>query len=162
MKLYVIRHAEAVPSGTDGVRSDEERYLTPAGHAICLPLAKALRRVGAVMDVLFTSPLVRARQTAAGVLSHWGEQAPRLEETALLAPGAKKRALVDFLRAQKGESFGLVGHNPDLSELVGWLIGDKGVGLDMEKAGVALVEFDRGLGKGSGTLAWLVTTAWLG
>jgi phosphohistidine phosphatase len=160
MKLYIIRHAEAVPLDVGGVTRDEDRYLTPAGHASCAPLAAALRRVGVRLDRVYTSPLVRARQTAAGMLSSWGDTAPALEETVLLAPGAKKRALLDLLNGSGHETLAIVGHNPDLSELVGWLIGDKGIGLDMDKGGVALIEFDGQISKAAGTLVWLVTPAW--
>ncbi len=160
MKLYIIRHAEAVPLETEGVTGDEARYLTPAGHASCGPLAAALQRVGVRLDRLYTSPLVRARQTGAGLLAHWNEPAPTLVETTLLAPGARKRELVDLLNGTGCDALAVVGHNPDLSELVGWLIGDKTLGINMEKAGAALIDFDGRIAKGAGTLEWLVTPAW--
>lgn len=162
MKLYVVRHAEAVPLETEGVSGDEGRYLTPAGQASLPPLARTLRRMGASFSRILTSPLVRARQTAEGIARAWGEPAPSLSETPLLAPGAKKRELAGYLRGLGESDLAIVGHNPDLSELVGWLIGDKGVGIDLEKSGVALVEFDHEPDKGKGHLTWLITPAWLG
>jgi phosphohistidine phosphatase len=162
MKLYVIRHAEAVLLETEGVSSDEERYLTPAGQASLPPLARTMRRIGATFARILTSPLVRAKQTAEGIVAHWGGKAPPLSETPLLAPGAKKQDLLAHLRELGEESVAVVGHNPDLSELVGWLIGDKDVNISLKKSGVALVEFKEEVDKGTGRLTWLITPAWLG
>jgi phosphohistidine phosphatase len=162
MNLYIIRHAEAVPLETEGVSSDAERYLTPAGQASLPPLARTFRRIQATFSRILTSPLVRAKQTAEGIVKAWGGPAPRLSETELLAPGAKKKDLILHLRELGEASVAIVGHNPDLSELIGWLIGDKDVGINLEKAGVALVEFDSEVDKGTGHLTWLITPAWLG
>jgi phosphohistidine phosphatase len=160
MHLYLIRHADAVPLGERGIATDEERPLTDAGRSQCRTLAKALGRLGAKIDRVLTSPLVRARQTAEALRDGWGEGAPAVAECPVLAPGAKKRKLLDRLREQHVEALGLVGHNPDLSELVGWLVGSKKAGFNLEKAGVACVEFEGAPGKGCGTLAWVVTPPW--
>jgi phosphohistidine phosphatase len=161
MHLYLIRHAEAVSQEEAGLDHDEDRPLTPAGQAQCRVVARALRQLGARMDKVLTSPLVRARQTAEGVLQHWGNGAPALEESAYLAPGGKKRKLLRELLAAGAEGIGLVGHNPDLSELVGWMIGEKEVGVEMAKAGVACIEFESAPCKGTGILAWLAPPALL-
>lgn len=160
MHVYVIRHADAVPLGTQGITDDERRPLTEAGHAQCRALAAAFRKVGVKIDRLLTSPLVRARQTAEGFVDGWGAGAPTILTCDLLAPGGKKRELLERLREQHVESVGLVGHNPDLSELVGWFLGERRAGFNLDKAGVACVEFDGGPGKGTGVLGWLVTPVW--
>ncbi|MFO0842047.1 MAG: phosphohistidine phosphatase SixA [Gemmataceae bacterium] len=157
MHLYAIRHADAVPLGERGIRRDEDRPLTEAGHAQSRTLAVALKKLGVKLDRLLTSPLVRARETAEGVRKHWGGAAPQIVACDLLAPGAKKRELLERLREQHVDSLAIVGHNPDLSELVGWFLGDKRAGISLEKAGLACVEFEAIPGKGSGHLAWLLT-----
>jgi phosphohistidine phosphatase len=162
MHVYLIRHAEAVSQGEAGVERDEDRTLTPAGQEQCRVVAQALRQLGVKMDKVLTSPLVRARDTAESVLRHWGNGAPPVEECDYLAPGGKKRKLLRELLASGGEGIGLVGHNPDLSELVGWMIGEKGVGVDMAKAGVACIEFESAPCKGTGVLVWLATPELLG
>jgi phosphohistidine phosphatase len=159
MDLYIIRHAEAVPLGHDGVETDEARYLTPAGTASCKPLGRALQRMAPGLSKLFTSPLVRARQTAEGIGNNW-KGSLFLEETPLLAPGGRKRKILNLVREHDGDALGLVGHNPDLSELVGWLLGDKAIGIDLEKSGVACLHFSDKPTKGGAVLAWLVTPAW--
>lgn len=160
MYLLVIRHAEAIVLGERGISEDEDRPLTDRGHDQCAPIRKALRRLGVRLDRLLTSPLVRARQTAEGIREGWGDGAPLIDECIHLAPGGKKRLLSERLRELEGESIGLVGHNPDLSELIGWFLGDRNIGIDLDKAGLALLEFEGKPAKGAGTLLWLVTPAW--
>src|SRR5881394_472535 len=77
VKLVLIRHAEAAPGDPD-----ELRALTPEGHEQARRLGERLRAGGIVPDVVLSSPLLRARQTAAEL----GFSAP--EAVAALAPGA--------------------------------------------------------------------------
>jgi phosphohistidine phosphatase len=162
MRLYVIRHAEAVAQGQDGIERDEDRPLTAAGKEQSRRLAQALRHQGVALDKLLTSPLKRARETAEGMLAAWGDGAPALAETEALTPGAKKKKLIRELLATGGEAVAIVGHNPDLSELIGWLIGEKNTSLSLAKAGIACIDFDGSPCKECGTLAWLVSPEWYG
>jgi phosphohistidine phosphatase len=157
MHLYVIRHAEAVPLGEQGIRHDEERPLTPTGEAQAEALSRAFGRLGVRLDALLTSPLVRARQTAERLAT----PSASLTECPSLSPGRKKRQVLDRVRETKGEAVGIVGHNPDLSELVGWLVGDKHAGIELDKSGVACVAFDGKASKGGGVLVWLVSPEWV-
>ncbi len=160
MQLYVIRHAEAVDLGANGAETDEDRELTDKGREQCRVVAAALRRAGVQLDKLLTSPLVRARQTADELVRHWTGPHPDPEECDQLAPGKRKRKLLRELLAAGGDAIGIVGHNPELSELVGWLVGEKEMGVDLCKGGVARIDFDGPPNKGAGTLVWLVTPAW--
>ena len=160
MQLYVIRHAEAVEVGTNGVSSDEERPLTDRGREQCRVVALALSRTGAQMEKLLTSPLVRARQTADELVGHWQQRPPTPTESEELAPGRRKRKLLRELLAVGGKAVGIVGHNPDLVELIGWLVGEKEMGLELAKGGVACIAFDGPPNKGAGRLVWLVTPEW--
>ena len=63
MRLLIIRHAAAVERGTPGL-GDDDRPLTPKGKSRFRAAAKGLARIVARPDVLLTSPLPRARQTA--------------------------------------------------------------------------------------------------
>jgi len=159
MNLYLIRHAEAVPLGVNGINKDEDRPLTENGRRQCRTMALALCQVGVRLDKLLTSPLVRARQTADEMLAHWNGRLVEQVVCEYLAPGKRKRKLLREVLALGGESVGLVGHNPDLSELTAWLIGEE-VGISLEKAGVACVSFRGPPDKRAGTLAWLVNPAW--
>jgi phosphohistidine phosphatase len=160
MRLYLIRHAEAFPLGLNGIDKDEDRPLTENGRSQCRALAACLNQLGVKLEKVITSPLVRARQTVDELLAQWGGPVPAVEESEYLAPGSKKRKLLRDVLASGGEAIALVGHNPDLSELLAWLIGDREIGVSMSKAGVACINFDGPPIKGAGALVWLVTPAW--
>jgi phosphohistidine phosphatase len=158
--LYIIRHADAQPLGEGGVRDDADRPLTAAGHAQCGPLAAALQRQGVQLERIVTSPLLRARQTAEGLMNHLTAPAPELHTCDQLAPGGKRKKLTRFLRGLGVQSAAVVGHMPDLSLYAAWLIGSTKAQLDLAKAGVACVHFDDEPDKGAGVLTWLVTPQW--
>ena len=160
LDLYIIRHAEAVPSGQGDVNADEDRPLTEQGQAQARALAPALVQRAVRLNVLLTSPLLRARQTAEGMLEHWPDPKPELRQCEELAPGGKSRRLARVLRKLRLEAVGLVGHEPDLSRHVAWLVGSKKTRVTLEKAGVARVVCAEAPDKGSGTLLWLVPPAW--
>ncbi len=160
MDLYIIRHADAQPLGEGGILDDEERPLTALGQAQCGPLASALQRQGVRLERLLTSPLLRARQTAEGLLQHLPSPKPELHTCDHLAPGGKRRKLTRFLRGLGVQSAAIVGHMPDLSLYAGWLIGSKKAQVDLAKAGIAYIHFDDEPDKGAGVLTWLVTPQW--
>ena len=157
MHLYVIRHADAVPLGERGIQHDEQRPLTPKGEAQAEALARAFARLGVRLDALLTSPLVRARQTAERLAT----DSAGAKECPSLSPGRKRRQVLQRIRETKGEAVAIVGHNPDLSELVGWFVGDKNVGIELDKSGVACVAFDGKASKGGGVLVWMASPEWI-
>jgi phosphohistidine phosphatase len=160
MDFYLIRHADAEPLAQGDVGDDAERPLTDAGRAQCAPLAAALERAGVRLDQVVTSPLLRARQTAEGLLKHWPAPAPALHLCDQLAPGGKRRKLTRYLRDLSGPGIALVGHMPDLALFAAWLIGSKKAQLDLAKAGVVHVHFEGRPDKSQGVLTWLVTPEW--
>jgi phosphohistidine phosphatase len=160
--LYLIRHADAIPVGAQGIQDDADRPLTEAGEAQARAVAVGLQRRGVVLNVLLTSPLRRARQTAEGILRQWSLPAPELIVCGELAPGGKPKKLASFLRDRGADKVALVGHQPDLSVDAAWLIGSKKAQIELAKAGIAYITTTQGARKGNGTLVWLVTPEWLG
>jgi phosphohistidine phosphatase len=159
--LYLIRHADAVSVGEANVTVDEERPLSDVGEAQARTLAAGLQRQGIRIDLVLTSPLLRARQTAEGMLRQWTLPTPGIQECAALAPGGRPKKLARLLRDFEGKSVALVGHMPDLAEHAAWLVGSKKTQLDFAKAGVAYIAIADQPGKRSGTLVWLVTPEWM-
>jgi phosphohistidine phosphatase len=155
MELYLIRHADVAPLAPP-LGSDEERPLTTAGLEQCKALAAALGRLGVKLEKLYTSPLVRARQTADELVKHWTGPAPELVVADALDPETKPKKRKHFLLSLDGNSVGLVGHEPDLGEIAGYLIGSKKAQVHLSKAGVARVEFSESPCKGGGVLNWLL------
>lgn len=154
MDLYVVRHAVAV-DGASFSGPDAARPLTPEGREKFAALAEALARTGLRPGRLWTSPLVRARQTAE-ILAE-ALDTSRIETTDVLACGARPKRVLE-LAASAGEGPAIVvGHEPDLGELVGSAIGAEAP-LPLQKGAVAAVAFDDALRAGRGRLfLWLTT-----
>jgi phosphohistidine phosphatase len=158
--LYLIRHADALAKGERGITEDEARPLSENGESQALAAAKALQKLGITLDRLFTSPLVRARQTAELLLKTWSQSKLTVETCADLEPKTKPRKLSRFLLKQEGERIGLVGHMPHLGEVAAWLIGSKKAQIEIAKAGVVLLHCGDAPGKGLAVLRWVVTPEW--
>jgi phosphohistidine phosphatase SixA len=107
MRLFVVRHAEAAPGDPD-----ELRPLTAAGRATARVLAERLANEG--VEVVLSSPLLRARETAAEIAL--AAHVP-VEVDERLAPGATPEG-VRAAAVGRGETLVVVGHQPDCSELV--------------------------------------------
>jgi len=159
MDLYFLRHGIAVDQGTAGYRKDSERPLTDKGEAKTWQTAKALGALEVSFDLVLSSPYVRARQTAE-IIAQALKLKKKLQLIDTLKPGGDSRVLVRVLTglASAPESVLLVGHEPDLSQLVSLLVsGDKGMGLVFKKGGLCKVGTD-GLKHGQcGALEWLLT-----
>ncbi len=114
MRLFVVRHAEAAPGDPD-----ELRPLTEAGRAAARALGEQL--AGQELDVVLASPLLRARETAEAIARAAGLAA---EPDERLAPGADAESVREAI-AGRGETVGTVGHQPDCSEIVLALTGER-------------------------------------
>ncbi len=137
LSLYFIRHGLA---GEHGIyANDEQRPLTEEGCKKTRQVAKKLQELGLNFDLLQTSPLTRAIQTAE-IFQTVSDRRYPIEVTASLAPnGDFNDWLAWFLGWQKSghTSLGLVGHEPDLSawaELLVW--GEVKGSLVLKKAGI--------------------------
>jgi phosphohistidine phosphatase len=111
VRLVLVRHAEAAPGSPD-----ELRALTPEGHKQARKLGDRLRAEGIEPEAVLSSPLLRARETAADL--GFGRPEPREE----LAPGAKAED-VRALLADRGDTVVVVGHQPDCGEIAAALSG---------------------------------------
>ncbi|HVV88299.1 MAG TPA: histidine phosphatase family protein [Kofleriaceae bacterium] len=119
MKLYLIRHADAVPEDVAG--SDHERWLSLRGREAARGLARLLRDQGVELDAVATSPLPRAVQTAelvAAGLDYLGA----VTVVPSLAPGCHPRRAAELL-ATLGGAVAVVGHEPGISGLGAYVLG---------------------------------------
>lgn len=161
MHLYLIRHADAVPEGAEGVADDASRPLTEVGRAQARALAAALHKTGIRFDTLITSPLVRAQQTADELLANGPDPKPELKIFDEIGFEVRPKKIVKFLNKLSGQSVAIVGHQPGLARFAAWLIGSKNASLDLAKAGFAKILCDS-CEKGGGTLVGLITPEWFG
>ena len=118
MKLYIMRHGPAEDFSPSG--RDADRALTPSGRDRVRDVARALLEADEAPHVIFTSPLVRALQTAEIVASvtKLEERGGRVEMLHDIAPGGDGAAIVRGLVRDRRKRAMLVGHEPDLSSLV--------------------------------------------
>jgi phosphohistidine phosphatase len=136
MELLIIRHGTAEPHGHPG--GDGERALVEKGREQARKAGRCMRRLGLLPELVLTSPLLRARQTAEEFCSAAGIDPPVVQ--GWLACGMDPETATGELAAyQNCECVAVVGHEPDLSELVGALIGANAGRVRMKKGAVACV-----------------------
>lgn len=161
VSLLLIRHASAEPRELFSPETDEQRPLTAEGEMECKKLSQFLSRHRFQISSLISSPYLRTQQTAQLLIEHWTIPPPKLLSTDLLKPDQDFKKLNEFLNHLDTQDIALVGHEPLLSTYGGWLIGSKKSRFKLEKSGIALIESQPSLFKGSGTLKWLVPRAGL-
>lgn len=158
MRLYLIRHAIAVNRGASGILDDRSRELTPQGIQKMRRHAAALAKLGVVADEIWTSPLLRARQTA-DIVAHSLSLEATPRAMRVLAPGGDCRQLLQRL-SQRSDRAGiiLVGHEPDLGRLAAFLLsGSYDISIEFRKGGAACIEVDDFHPPVRGRLHWLLT-----
>lgn len=150
--FYIVRHAIAAERGPEWP-DDSKRPLTDRGIDRFKEAVDGLVWLGVEVDVIFTSPLVRAKQTAQ-LLSAGLPAKPPIKTLDRLAPGhVPAETMEEVAREASGRSrVAIVGHEPDLGELTGWLLGSRRT-VPIKKGGVCLLELDT-LSSRHGTLAW--------
>ncbi len=143
MKLYLLRHGDAVESG-DSRYKDSERPLTPKGIQRTKMLAHALRQMEIKFDAVLSSPLTRARETAEIVVRRMESACP-LDFTDNLAPSGSMERLVMEINAiaPHPESVLLVSHEPYLSGFISLVCtGGTGLVVTMKKGALCRLELD--------------------
>ena len=163
MELFLLRHGLAVERGTAGIVNDADRPLTPHGRRQLHKIAAAMWQMKLSFDVILSSPLLRARQTAELVAKELKlKKRPAFADE--LQPGGNAKILIQSLAALKPppENVLLVGHEPDLSNLISWFVtGTTGAGFALKKSGLAKLEIKKLRAGKCATLAWLLTPAQL-
>lgn len=162
MQLLMIRHAIA-EERDDFARTGKDdglRPLTDEGRKKMKQAAKGLKELVPEIDLLATSPLTRAAQTAAILDSIFdGLDEVEIEE---LAPETTPGEFLRWLRQQKKETIAVVGHEPSISLILSWLLtGTERRIFSFRKGGAALLDFPDEVGAGTATLLWALTPAQL-
>src|SRR6266581_875472 len=145
MELYFLRHGEA--DWPDWDKPDDERPLTKHGKKEMREVAKYLDRLKVRLNLIVTSPLSRAAQTAEIAADYLKA---KLRKDELLAPGFGMSELRTVLKRHRAKVLMLVGHEPDFTNVISGLTG---ASLKLSKAGVALLEVDPESEEGK--LLWL-------
>ena len=156
MEIYLLRHGIAVEREEHG-GPDEERELTDEGRRKVRRVAEAMRAMKLSFDVIFSSPVARALQTAE-IVAEVLRLKRRLQLTEHLA-GASPAKQIAWLRKLRPSpaSVLLVGHEPNFSELTSCLLtGRASMAIHFKKAGLCKVTA-RESGSGPATLEWFLT-----
>ena len=154
-ELYLVRHAIAAERGSEWP-DDTKRPLTERGVSGFKEGVKGLRRLDVTIDEIFTSPLVRARQTAE-LLAAGVEGKPPVKLLDALAPGHTSSSIMaNLAKVAKRRRIALVGHEPELGELAAYLIG-AGRALPFKKGGICRIDVGSLTSKRAASLVWFVT-----
>ena len=135
-QLWLLRHGEAEPHDS---RSDDDRALTRRGEGQSESAGRALAALGITFQLAFTSPKVRARETARLACRHLGVE-PHVHEP-LRSGFDRDQALALVRAAGADQRILVVGHEPDFSQVVHDLTGAR---IDLKKGGVAGIRLDGG------------------
>jgi phosphohistidine phosphatase len=161
MNIYFYRHAEALPQD-ETIPTDAERPLSEEGKQQVVRMAELIAPRAVTFDVVLTSPTKRTRETAEGLMSHLGRTTAEVTDLDHLAPGGSTKKLMKYLRSLEADNILLVGHNPDFSEHIAYLIGSRKARVKLAKGALALVECDGSPRKDEGELTLLITPEWVG
>jgi len=154
-ELYLIRHGIAEQRG-EAWPDDAKRPLTEDGMSALRKAARALERIGVVLDVIVTSPLVRTRQTAEAIAGGLDPH-PHIVTAESLAPGGTVAAVLSDLEKQaKRSRIALVGHEPGIGELAARLTGSRHP-IPFKKGGVCRIDVEGLPPAGPGDLRWFLT-----
>jgi phosphohistidine phosphatase len=154
-ELYLVRHAIAAERGEDWP-DDDRRPLTERGVGRFRDEVAGLKKLGVAVDEIFTSPLVRAKQTAQ-LLAEGLAGKPAVKVLEALAPGhTPTSVMAQLARAARRRRIAIVGHEPGIGELAAHLIG-AGRALTFKKGGVCRIDVESLSSRRPGALGWFVT-----
>jgi phosphohistidine phosphatase len=157
MQLYIVRHGIAIDREDPKCPPEAERYLTEEGIEKTKQVARGIAALGAHAELMISSPLVRAMQTAAIFASALDYPEQRIRHTESLLPGAEPAALLrELAREKNASSVFCFGHAPHVDALLAAAVGAQRHITSMKKAGVALVELKR-VSPPNGQFVWLVS-----
>ncbi len=154
--ILVVRHAEAGDPDPKLYPDDSARPITKGGTKKFIKAAKGLKNI-VKADRVLTSQSARCIQTAA--LLEWDAGYPAAVAYDVLDDGHSPKQVIDDIKAldEWPCTVALVGHGPNLAELIAWLVVGYDSSESIDKGGAALVKVPKKIKPGSGFLAWQMT-----
>jgi phosphohistidine phosphatase len=152
MHIYFLRHGDASSSSR---YSDSDRPLTDLGVRQATVVANFLQRMNVAVNIMLTSPLKRAQDTASIALPNIDKR--QIIITELLVNGSDPELLFNELNERKASAALLVGHEPYLSEAISLLVGGNlNMEIEMRKCTLALIDISIPVHQGTGLLKFLI------
>lgn len=153
-ELYLIRHGVAEEHGP-AWPDDSKRPLSDEGVSRLQRSGRALRQLDVSFDVIVSSPLVRARQTA-DILAGAFDPPPSVVLTDALAPGGSPaQVLAELEKYDRKARVAIVGHEPGIGELASRLIGLRHA-IEFKKGAVCRIDVDALPPTSPGALRWFL------
>ncbi len=160
MELFVIRHAIAEPLGRGNEFTDEKRALTVEGRNRMREVVKGLIKLRVEFDLILTSPLARAVETAEIIAASMRLSKKDIKQSGNLAPGASAEDLFAEIKGHAGaEAVALVGHQPDLGSLISRITqsDDGALSIQLKKGSVCCLNVRETMPTLRGDMMWLLT-----
>jgi phosphohistidine phosphatase len=154
-ELYLIRHGLAEERGS-AWSDDARRPLTEKGMSSMRKEARGLARLGVSLEVVLSSPLVRARQTAELVSTGLDPRPPIVSVDSLAPEGSYPELVADLEKHARRSRIALVGHEPAIGELAARLIGSRHP-VEFKKGAVCRIDVEELPPTGPGHLRWFLT-----
>jgi phosphohistidine phosphatase len=156
MVIYFLRHANAGSKQFSNPAKDEKRPLDKVGEMQCDDLGRALAYIGVTANVIISSPLTRALQTATLVAQWVGYEEKIVLDDALRPEATFEHFKALLNRHRDKPAIMVVGHDPSMTEFVNRVLsgGAPMAAIEMKKGGVAKVEKEL---RRPATLRWLMT-----
>ena len=153
-ELFVLRHGQAEDLNTNHPKNDFDRHLTEDGKEKIQKLGLFLDKLAEDIDLILSSPLIRAKETAETILSNLSMK-PELKIVDFLSAGASSKDISKgLLQFSSTNNILLVGHAPDLEMFIGKLVGAERIKL--KKGALAKISLSSSI-ELSGGLEWLLT-----
>ena len=154
MEIYIVRHGDAEPRVSGLAEAD--RKLTPKGKRDTERMARLAAAMNVRPDITLTSPYRRAKETAAIVLNSL--KSDKLVETSTLLPEEKPEQVWKEIRSHaKAREILVVGHEPQLSAFVAYLLDSPDLTLDFKKSALVRIQIDKLGAAPEGEWKWIVT-----
>lgn len=158
-RLYLVRHGRAEDYDHERHTSDVDRALTTEGRDEMEFVAKRMRKLDEKIEVVLSSPLRRARETAEILAKGLRVE---MEIFADLTPPVSPARLLKSVRARKEDRIVLVGHEPGVGDCLGRWISELSLSVPFRKGGVARIDVPLSSSDGPGVLVWLATPEVMG
>jgi phosphohistidine phosphatase len=153
INIYLIRHGDA--ESISASKSDFDRKLTPKGKETVKKAAEGWKKLIKSFDIIASSPLTRAAQTAEIISSVYNHKEKVIVDKRLTS-GCSPDEVIDFIRSIEKEDIAIVGHEPDMSRNVSALVSSGGMYTEFGKGTIAKISFNGRVRIGAGTLEFLI------
>ena len=143
MRIYLIRHSNAVDPGTPDYEDDSQRPLTEKGREKMRKIASALKKMNVKPDCIVSSPYTRTRQTAE-VLAKTLKYKRDLAFSDVLVPmGSADEIIGEINEKYDVDELVLISHEPCISGLIGALtVGNLDISINIKNGGVCCLASD--------------------